>query len=283
MKDCTEYVLELAKKVTNIYKESDGIKSIAIGASVSKGQATEFSDIDIIMIYDKIPTDEFFDDAFEKNLGKDRQIMNKSESGSLEIYYVDGVECQFSHSLKDFYEHILTELTEKKSTEPMVHLISDGLQTVIPLYGEDYINDLKSRLATFPKGLTEKLLDRYLRFGPFDELRYRFQKEDNIIWAKDVTSVYIKRLLATLLGVNKCYIPGDFRKICNVIDKLEIKPDNLFERILNLYNSSPKDIVEDLFELAQEVFEIVEKHLPEYDLSKTKELFLKPQKGFDIK
>ncbi|MCD4818048.1 MAG: nucleotidyltransferase domain-containing protein, partial [Candidatus Cloacimonetes bacterium] len=69
MKNGTEYLLELAKRVTKIYTEAEGIKSIAIGASVSKGMATEFSDIDIIMIYDKIPTDEFFDNAFKINGG----------------------------------------------------------------------------------------------------------------------------------------------------------------------------------------------------------------------
>ncbi len=283
MKNCTEYLLNLAKRVTKIYTDAEGIKSIAIGASVSKGQATEFSDIDIIMIYDKIPSDEFFDNAFKQNNGTDRQIMNKSESGCLEIYYVDGVECQFSHSLKDFYEHVLTEILEKNSTEPMPHLIADGMQTVIPLYGKDYIDEIKTKFSKYPEELALKITERYFRFGPFDELRYRFQKEDNIIWAKDVISIYVKRLLGTLLGVNRKYIPGDFRKISYVIEKLEHKPKNLYKRILNLYNQSPKDIIEDLFELTKEVFAIVEKYLPEFDISKTKELFFKPQKAFDVK
>jgi len=132
MKNCSDYLLNLAKKVTEKYKEADGIKSIAIGASISKNQATQFSDIDIIMIYDRIPSDEFFDNAFKINNGTNREIMNKNESGCLEIYYVDGVECQFSHSLKGFYEEVVTEILEKHSIEQLPHLVADGLQTVVP-------------------------------------------------------------------------------------------------------------------------------------------------------
>ncbi|MCD4817138.1 MAG: hypothetical protein K8S23_00425, partial [Candidatus Cloacimonetes bacterium] len=161
--------------------------------------------------------------------------------------------------------------------------IADGIQTVIPLYGEKYINEMKKSLSRYPEELALKLSERYLRFGPFDELRYRFQKEDNIIWAKDVISIYVKRLLGTLLGVNRKYMPGDFRKISYVIEKLEHKPENLYKRILELYNQSPKDIIEELFELIIDVFSIVEKYLPEFDISKKKELFLKPQKAFEEK
>ncbi len=283
LKNSSKYLLNLAKKVTEIYKNAEGLEAIAIGASISKNQATEFSDIDIIIIYNKIPSDDFFDNAFKLNNGTDREIMNKSEAGCLEIYYVDGVECQFSHSLKGFYEEILTEILEKHSIEQMPHLIADGLQTVIPLYGENYINELKAKLNNYPEELSLKLIERYLRFGSFDELRYRFQKEDNIIWSKDVASIYVKRLLNALLGVNRKYIPGDFRKISSVIKALEHKPENFYERILNLYNNSPQDIIEDLFGLTKEVFVIVEEYAPEFDISKSKKLFHKPQKGFIIK
>jgi len=282
MKNCTEYLLNLAKKVTKVYTNFEGLKSIAIGASVSKNQATEFSDIDIIMIYDKLPPNDFFDNAFDENEGIKRNVMQGDESGCLEIYYVNGVECQFAHNLKDFYENILTEVLENYSIDPLHHLVADGMQTVIPIYGEDYTIEVKRRLSKFPKELSFKLIERYLRFGPFDELRYRFQKEDNIIWAKDVISIYVKRLLASLLAVNRKYIPGDFRKISSVIEKLHHKPEDLFKRILSLYNISPMNVLDELFKLTNEVFNIVEENLPEYDLSKTKERFFESQKGFEI-
>jgi len=283
MQNCTEYLLKLAEKVTSKYTKWEGIKAIAIGASISKNQATPFSDIDIMMIYDKIPTDEFLDKAFIENAGTARKIMNKSESGCLEIYYVDGVECQFSHSLKDFYEEVVIEVLEKYSIEPLMQLVADGFQTLIPVYGADYINEIKTKLKHYPEELAYNLAKRYLRFGPFDELRYRFQKEDNIIWNRDVISIFVKRLLSSLLAVNRKYIPGDFRKIKPVIEEMKYKPDELYNRILKLHTNRPDEVIEDLYNLTSEVFELVKIHLPEFDISRVEEIFHEPQKGFEVK
>jgi len=208
MENYTKRLFQLVKKVTEVYKKAEGLKAMAVGASVSKDQATEYSDLDIIMIYDTLPEDEFFEKAFLSNKGKDRNIMNKSDDGMLETYYVNNVECQFSHTHFSFYEDVIKQLQDE-SLEKVPHLIGDGFLTVIPLYGEEYINDVKERLQNFPAGLRLKMVERYLRFGPFDELRYRFQKEDNIIWNTDVLSIFVKRLLCSLLAVNRKYIPGD--------------------------------------------------------------------------
>jgi len=283
MQNCTEYLLELGKKVTSKYTEWEGTKAIALGASISKNQATNFSDIDIMMIYDEIPSDEFMDQVFKENGGTNRKILNKSENGCLELYYVNGVECQFSHSLKDFYEEVVVEVLEKHSIEPMIQLVADGFQTVIPLYGVEYINGIKAKLKEYPEELALKLAERYLRFGPYDELRYRFQKEDNIIWNRDVISIFIKRILSTLLAVNRKYIPGDFRKIKPVIEDLQFKPDDLYHRIMKLYTKKPIEVIEDLYNLTIEVIELVKIHLPEFDLSKVEKIFHEPQKGFEVK
>ncbi len=279
MKNTSKELLNLAKQVTEIYTTFDGLKAIAIGASISKGQATEFSDIDTIMIWDKIPSDEMLDKAFEHNKGIDRTFMNKSEHGCLELYHVNGTEVQLSHAKPDFYEAVIHEIIENKSMEPLYHLVADGFKTVIPLFGEGYINSVKERLADYPEELAVKTVEKFMRFGSFNELKYRFQKEDNIIWTTDVKSILIKRVIGVLLGVNRMYIPGDFRKIRNVTDAFKIKPENLYSRILKIMSNPGKDILDDLYSLIVETFAIVEEHLPELDISETKSMFLDSPKS----
>jgi len=277
MRNCTKQLLEMVKQITEVYKNADGLKAIAVGASISKDQATEYSDLDIIMIYDTLPDENFLKEAYKINKGYNRKIMDRSETAVLEIYYLNNVECQFSHALYNFYEDVVKQIREDISLEQLPQLIADGFLTVIPLHGKEYINDVKERLSKFPEEMTLKMVERYLRFGPFDELRYRFQKEDNIIWSTDVISVYQKRLICTLLGVNKMYIPGDFRKISYVIEKMKIKPDNFYNRILEIYSEPPVKILDKLYDLTREVVQITEEHVPDFDSEKFNKVFNESQ------
>jgi predicted nucleotidyltransferase len=267
MENYSTKLLELAKQVTTIYKDWEGIKAIAITSSISRNQATEYSDCDIALMYDKLPSDDFLEKAYKYNNGKNRKVFSKTEDAIVEFYYVNGVECQFSHSHYSFYEQVVTELTENYSLEKIYHLVADGLQVIIPLHGKEYLNSIQERLAPYPEELALKTVQRYLRFGPFDELRYRFQKEDNFIWISDVTNYYIKTLLNVLLGVNNKYIPGDFRKIKPVIEGLTTKPDNFYQRIFALYNGNSIDKIDELHKLCLEVFEIVANRFPNEDFS----------------
>lgn len=281
MENYTEKLFGLAKQVTEVYKRSDGLKAMAVGASVSKGQATRYSDLDIIMIWDELPEESFFEKACAENGGEKRYIHNKSEKGLLEIYYVKNVECQFSHQHYSFYEDVIKQLQDE-SLEKVPHLVGDGFLTVKPLYGEDYIKSVKARLSKFPEGLRMKMVERYLRFGSFDELRYRFQKENNIIWNTDVISIYVKRLLGTLLGLNRMYMPGDFRKVDYIINKMKIKPAELYQRILNLYSGKPAMILDELNDLTLEVFDLVEEHLPDFEIAELRKKFLEPEYPADL-
>ena len=281
MENYTEKLYGLVKQVTEVYKQADGLKAMAVGASVSKDRATRYSDLDIIMIWDELPEKSFFEKAYHENGGERRYIHSKSENGMLEIYYVKNVECQFSHQHFSFYEDIVKQL-QAESLEKIPHLIGDGFLTVKPLYGEDYIQSVKDRLSQFPEGLRKKMVERYLRFGPFDELRYRFQKTENIIWNTDVISIYVKRLLSALLGLNRMYIPGDFRKVDYLINKMKHKPENLYQRILDLYSGRPVEILDKLYELTREVFDLVEKHLPEFAIAEVRAKFMEPEYPADL-
>ncbi len=132
MDNYTEKLFGLVKQVTEYYKKAPGLKAMASGASVSKDQATKYSDLDIIMIYDELPDESFFEEACSANGGERRYIHSKSDTGMLEIYYVKNVECQFSHSLASFYEDVIKQLQEE-SLEKVPHLIGDGFLTVKPL------------------------------------------------------------------------------------------------------------------------------------------------------
>ncbi|MBN2788695.1 MAG: nucleotidyltransferase domain-containing protein [Candidatus Delongbacteria bacterium] len=282
MKNCTEELLKLIKKITKVYSEREEIKAIAVTGSVSRGNATEYSDTDIVLIYNKLPPDDFFTEAFKINRGENREIFGKDEDGMAEQYYVDGVEYQFAHGLPKYYDETFDKLLNEYSIDPTHQHIADSFGDILPIYGEEYINSLKSRLKDFPEELQIKLVERYLRFGPFDELKYRFQKKENIIWTTDVLSIYVKRIIATLLGVNKKFIPYDFRKIERVIDGLEHKPDDLYNRIHRLFEFPRINALDDLYKLKMETIEIVEKNLPRFDTAKVRNELVRSQSYLNI-
>jgi hypothetical protein len=78
------------------------------------------------------------------------------------------------------------------------------------------------------------------------------------------------------------YIPGDFRKVDYLIDKMKIRPVDLYQRILRLYDRRPVMILDELNNLTLEVFDLVEKHLPDFAIDKVRTKFLEPEYPADL-
>ena len=200
--------------------------------------------------------------------------MSEDEEGFLDTYRVKGVECQFAHGLVGWYENLLKEVLENVSTNRVYHLVMSGIQDALPLYGEEYINEMKSRISEYPKDLSIALVNEHLKFPPMDELRYRTMKEDNRLRYYDILTKVTTAIMGVLIGLNRMYMPRNFEKMQSLVDRFDVKPENLYERLNSLFTQKKEAALAELDKLILELAQIVENRLPEVDVDGFRKSYL---------
>src|SRR6478672_3283126 len=98
MRDTDERLLALARRVAAVYTASGAARASAVIGSVARRQTDAYSDIDLAVYYDTLPT-EVEIAAGRDALGATRwlRIPGASDDGVADSFSVDGVECQVIH------------------------------------------------------------------------------------------------------------------------------------------------------------------------------------------
>jgi hypothetical protein len=114
MNDRSQYLLELAKRNVLAYIANPKTKAAMVAGSVAEGLCDEYSDCDISIYYDELPSEEELQLARQQNQGSERLwiLGDRSEGGFAESYIVNGVECQFGHVTIAQWEQDISSILE---------------------------------------------------------------------------------------------------------------------------------------------------------------------------
>jgi len=82
----------------------------------------------------------------------------------------------------------------------------------------------------------------------------------------------VRWLLNLLFGLNRIYHPG-FKWTRYWVEEMSIKPSSFFARLERIFQSDAVSGTHELRQLVEEVFDLVEEHLPQVDLKQQRETF----------
>ncbi|MBV8887097.1 MAG: nucleotidyltransferase domain-containing protein [Chroococcidiopsidaceae cyanobacterium CP_BM_RX_35] len=176
----SQYLLELAKCNVKAYIVNPKVKAAMVTGSVAEGLCDEYSDIDMSIYYEKLPSEEELQLARQQNRGSERLwiIGDYSDGGFAEAYSVHGVECQFGHvTIEQWEKDISTVLEQHDVKSPMMKAMS-GTLICIPLYGEKLVQQWKMRVANYPDALAQAMVEQYLKFFPLWGLQKHLAERD---------------------------------------------------------------------------------------------------------
>ena len=137
-----------------------------VTGSVAQGLCDHYSDVDMSVYYDTLPSEQELQAAREQLQASERlwMIGNLSEGDFVEAYYVYGVECQIGHTtVAACKRNIATVLEQLDVTTPMQKVLS-GILDCIPLYGEVLIEQWKALAANYPDALAQAMVEKHLQF-----------------------------------------------------------------------------------------------------------------------
>ncbi len=264
----TRYLTDLARRVAAPYSGLPQARAVLLTGSVSEDVTDTFSDLDMSVYYDELPTEERLAEIRSANGAPGRLWLlgDRADGGVIEAYLVNGVECQIVHTTVAAWEGHMATILERLEVDSPLHKAMDGTLHGIALHGAPLIAGWQARIAAYPDALAEAMVRHHLRFFPLWYLRDRFLVRDALLWRCQAMVENGQHLLGVLAGLNRQYFSTfQFKRMRRFVDRLAIRPPDLAERIELLLSPDVETAIATLEGLVGEVVALVERHMPAVD------------------
>lgn len=285
MNQASQYLLELAKQKIKPYIANPQTRAAMITGSTATGQADFYSDVEMFIYYEHLPPKEELQFARQQNQGSEPilTIDDYSNGWFGESYYIDGVEFQIGCLTVAFWERDMARILQQLYTSPLQKALS-GMLDCIPLYGEDLISQWKKQVANYPDSLARAMVEKYLNFVPIWALQEELAVRDTTLFQHQIRLEAGQNILGILAGLNRLYYTTfQLKRMKKFIEKMNIAPQNLYERLEAIFHQAPLSTTSQLKELVSETVELVELNMPEIDTSKVKKSLVKKQHSWEPK
>jgi predicted nucleotidyltransferase len=272
MSDKTQDLLKLVKRNVKAYIANPKTKAVMITGSVAEGLCDEYSDCDVMLYYDELPSEEELHLARQQNQGSLIGILGDRQEGAIgESFLVNGVECQFAHATIAQWEKEISTILEKFDVQSPLMKAMSGTLVGIPLYGETLIGQWKAKIANYPDGLAQTMVEHYLKFVPIWGMQSKLAKRDTTLWYYQILVESAQNLLGVLSGLNHLYYSTfQFKRMSRFIEQMEIAPENLVSRLEGLFCHEAPVAVNELEALVRETVELVEVNMQRVDTSEAR-------------
>ena len=276
-------LLELAKRLAAIYVAHTPVRAAILVGSASTGESDAYSDVDMGLLYDALPTDQ------ELAAARARVV---TELGAVPLsrpwgdwYLVGGVYCQVGLSRLDATDRHLDRAlgpdwqdADQKALSGWVHAIA--------LHGQDLVEARRARVTPYPEHLAAATVRRYLRFDPLWLMPGYFEARDATLWFHHTAAQGCLHILGVLAGLNRQYFSTFwFKRMRAFIEMLTLKPPDLahrIERLLANVTAAPPETARELEALVGETVALAERHMPEIDVADAKRYLGERQRPWKV-
>lgn len=278
MNDTSQRLLTLARSNADIFLNHPQVKAIGVAGSVARGQADSFSDIDMSVYYEELPSEVELKSAYEQNQGSDYRILFSDRDIGVfaEQYFIQNVKCDIGHFTLQRMKLDIEEVLEHCNPDDPMLKVMAGILEMLPLHGAELIEQWKIQVAAYPNRLAQAMVQKHLHFRGIWVVQNYGVKRGDILFFTDELLQTIKKIIGVLVGLNHIYHPinsVDFKGIKRLIDKMDIAPQNFSSRLYSLFYLDQNLAINVLGELIEETFILVETHMPEIDTTAARKYY----------
>lgn len=267
MTDASRFLVALATEMAAIYATHARPRAILLTGSAATGESDEFSDLDLIMYYERPPSAEQLAAAQATLRVSDLRLNLDLETGSaMEMYVLGGVECQVAHLPIAKWERDLAAVLEDCEPATLVEKAISGLLESIALHGSDLILQWQERAASYPEELSRATVEHYLQFFPLWLIAEQWRTRDASIFYHQMLVEVSLNLLGALAGLNRRYFSSfQFKRLHAFAGTLPLAPARLADRLDEVFALEPVAAALAMERLVDETIQLVEAHMPEMD------------------
>ena len=270
--DAIERRRAIARRAAAAYIANPAVAAVLLAGSVARGLADELSDIELDVYWRRPPSDDERIATVE-GAGWERVYAEEDEHEWADGYRIDGVKLDAGNFVTSTIDAYLTAALERADTEPELQVRITALLHGEALYGEPLIDAWRERCAAYPTRLAIAMVAKGLAMRPLERLEMLVDRDDVLLLHRDLVD-NLQGLLDALFGLNRVFAPHPFHKWLDwEASLLPIKPDDLVGRIRRLLRAAPRQAVDEIGALAEETFDLVEAHLPEFRIAPARAAF----------
>ena len=259
--------------MSRIYRENPKLEAIILAGSVSRNLEDVHSDIELHILRSASLTDDDRKIPIERVKGTILSYEPYEEGEWSESFIdQDGVKFEISNFLSTTVERFISDVVDRFETDYDKQCIVAAFNDGVSLYGKGKINELKNIVAKYPLGLSEKMISENLWLGNRWNNREALVYRQDWLMFYDVICDVQKKLFGVLFGLNHMYVHHPvFKWMKYNGEQMKIKPENLGRRITHILTGNPRSSVVELEILVNETIALVEKYIPELNISEQKQ------------
>lgn len=269
---------ELAREIAGAYASHAAVAAVVLGGSAARGHADGYSDLELAVMWRDAPSEDDRAQAVAVAGGdlvslyplEDEVWCDAWKVGRRDGVPFTGIEVDMTHCLVETVGRVLLDVVEKCDPDPNKQLAVGGLLHGVALHGEELVADWQERAAEYPDGLRLAVVKAHAQIEGLWRLD-AFASRENPLAGYRVLTASHEDLLHVLLGLNRTYYPG-FKSLPAVVRGLEVSPPDLLERLRAAYPLVDERSRSLTTALVEDVHDLIERHLPEIDVDRLREI-----------
>jgi hypothetical protein len=262
--DESRYLVKLAQRIADAYLAAAAPDAILLTGSAATGDSDEYSDLDLIVYYDRLPLPEHLAAARATLQPSDSRVIASDEDGStIEELTLQGVTCQVAHLSLTAWERDMASVLEEHTPATVVEKAIGGLLEGMPLHGADVIAGWRAGAAVYPDALARATVEHYLRFFPLWLIGERWQARDATLFYYESLVDTSLNLVGVLAGLNRRYFSRfQFKRLHQFVAAMAWVPERFADRLDGLFRLDPVTAGIAMEQLVAETLALVEAQMP---------------------
>lgn len=266
--DVGQYLIARAREVAEPYIALSTTRAVIVTGSAVTGSADRYSDIDIILYHNSLPSEEDLQ-AWRQSMGNPELLWEISDrpNGSLvEAYLVKGIECQFGHSTIALWERDMSDVLERLDYQSNVQKALYGLLHCVPIHGCELVSKWQDIARQYPEPLARKMVEENLDIPALWKFVGGLETRNASIWMYDMLVEGSYKLLSILAGLNRVYFcTFQLKRLDAVSQGFKLAPPDFQARLERVFAGSLQEGMEQFRDLVSETLDLVEAEYPDMD------------------
>ena len=264
----TERLRTLARRIGDVVVEEVAPRSVLLTGSAATGEADFYSDIDLIVYCDELPTEERIEVVIDRLGGEDcRHIYPRTEDEHGESFELGGIQCQLAFVTVRCADAEVERVLAGEELESPLQKAVEGILEGIPLHGPELIERWRERAADYPDSLRRAMIERHWRFFPLWYVDRQVAARDALLWRQEILVDAAFDLLAVLAALNSLYFTRfHLKRMRKLVGRMVLAPPDLADRIERLLELDGEAAAHELECLVAETQALVSAHLPDLEL-----------------
>jgi predicted nucleotidyltransferase len=263
-----EHLRALARQIVEAALEHVPLRGAMLTGSAGRGDADFYSDIDLLLYVDDLPSEEVLREIRVVVGGTNRLSRDRSDHFCGEEFNIRGVRTEVSFFTVTRIESRLDDLCDRpEELDPLLQKVLSGMLYGLPLYGADLIGPWQERLRAYPEPLRRATIERCWNFFPLWYYGEAIDARDAELWRLDVLLEAAFNLLGVISALNRIYFSRfELKRMRALVSEMKVAPPHLAERIESLFRIDPAAAATELGHLVDETRALVAVELPDLEL-----------------